>query len=112
MKKALFVATIGGFLGFERDDMKILQSMEYEVHIAANISLSDFQADGIIRHQVDFARSPLSKTNLNAYKQLKMLFKETHFDMVHCYTPMDGILARLKLKNTTREEKGWMTVLI
>ena len=98
MKKALFVATIGGFFGFECNDIQILQSLGYEVHIAANLSLSDFQADGIIRHQIDFARIPWSKTNLIAYKQLKMLFKETRFDLVHCHTPMGGVLARLTAK--------------
>ena len=98
MKKALFVATVGSFLGFERNDIKILQNMGCEVHIAANISLSDFQADGIICHQVDFARTPWAKTNLNAYKQLKKLFNETHFDIVHCHTPMGGVLGRLVAK--------------
>lgn len=101
MKRALFVATIGGFFGFERNDIKILQSLGYEVHIAANLSLSkrdDFQAEDIIRHQIDFARAPRSKTNLNAYKQLKILLKETHFDLVHCHTPMGGVLGRLVAK--------------
>ena len=101
MKKALFVATIGSFFGFERNDIKTLQSLGFEVHIAANLSRSefdDFQADGIIRHQIDFARIPWSKTNLNAYKQLKEIFAEMHFDIVHCHTPMGGILARLTAK--------------
>lgn len=101
MKKAIFIATVGEFFGFERNDIKILQSLGYEVHIAANLSLSDcdnFQAEGIIRHQIDFARIPWSKTNLNAYKQLKKLFKETHFDLVHCHTPMGGVLGRLAAK--------------
>lgn len=113
MKRALFVATIGGFFGFERNDIKILQSLGYEAHIAANLCLSDFQADGITRHQIDFASIPWSKTNLNAYKQLKTLLKETHFDLVHCHMPMGGVLARLTTeKFRKRREKGGMTVLI
>lgn len=98
MKKVLFVATVGSFFSFECNDMKILQSLRYEVHIAANLRLSehdDFQANGIIRHQVDFARIPWSKTNLNAYKQLRKIFAEAHFDLVHCHTPMGGVLGRL-----------------
>lgn len=101
MKKALFVATVGRFFGFERNDIKILRSLGYEVHIAANLKLSehdDFQADGILRHHIDFARVPWSKTNLNAYKQLKALFRENRFDLVHCHTPMGGILGRLAAK--------------
>lgn len=98
MKKALFVATVGRFLGFERNDIKILQSLGYEVHIAANLYLSEydgFQEESVIRHQIDFARIPWSKTNLNAYKQLKRLFSEIHFDIIHCHTPMGGALGRL-----------------
>ena len=101
MKKALFVATVGRFLGFERNDIKTLQSLGYEVHIATNLRLSEFdnfQADGIIRHQIDFARIPWSKTNLSAYKQLKKLFKEIHFDIVHCHTPMGGVIGRFAAK--------------
>lgn len=101
MRTALFIATVGRFLSFERNDIKILQSLGYEVHIAANLNLAeldDFQANGIIRHQIDFARIPWSKTNLNAYKQLKKLFSENHFDIVHCHTPMGGGLGRLAAK--------------
>ena len=101
MKNALFVATVGTFLDFERNDIKILQSLDYEVHIAANLRLSEydnFQAKGIIRHHIDFVRSPYSLSNVEAYKELKKLFTENHFDLVHCHTPMGGILGRLAAK--------------
>ncbi len=97
-KRALFVATVGRFFGFERNDIKILQSMGYEVHCAANFSLSgedDFRADGIVRHQVDFARSPLSRTNLTTYREIRELLREIPFDLVHCHTPMGGVIARV-----------------
>ena len=106
MKKALFAATVGSFFNFERNDIKILQSMGYEVHIAANLNLSEndnFQAEGIIRHQIDFARSPFAKTNITAYKQLKQLFKENHFDIAHCHTPMGGVLARLTARKYRKQ---------
>lgn len=101
VKRALFVATVGTFFGFERNDIKILQKMGYEVHCAANFSLSildDFQAEGIVRHQIDFARSPWSKMNMVAYRELTNIMEETSFDLVHCHTPMGGVLARMAAK--------------
>ena len=100
-KKALFVATVGIFFGFERNDMKILQEMGYEIHCAANFSgsvLNDFQEEKVVRHQVDFARSPWSRINITAYRELKNLMESIHFDLVHCHTPMGGVLARLASK--------------
>ena len=97
-KRVLFVATVGAFFGVERNDIKILQEMGYEVHCAANFSLSglgDFYAEGIVRHQIDFARIPWSKTNITAYRELKSLMEETRFDLVHCHTPMGGVLGRM-----------------
>ena len=101
VKRVLFVATVGAFFDFERNDMKILQEMGYEVHCAANFSVSDlddFQAEGIVRHQIDFARSPWTKTNITAYHELKSLMEKTSFNLVHCHTPMGGVLARLAAK--------------
>lgn len=98
MKKALFVATVGRFFEFEKNDIVILQSMEYEVHCAANFSLSpadNFQIERVIQHQIDFVRTPWSKANLKAYRELEMLLSEVHFDLVHCHTPVGGILARI-----------------
>ncbi len=54
---------------------------------------------GIIRHQIDFARSPFQgKENARAYRQLKQLMKEQQFDLVHCHTPVGAALARLAAK--------------
>lgn len=98
MKKALFVATVGRFLGFEKNDIRILQSMGYEVHCAANYSASEidnFMEKGVIKYQVDFARSPFSFQNVKAYEQLKEIFAGKHFVIVHCHTPVGGVLGRL-----------------
>ena len=75
-----------------------MDSMKFFIADIGYVGLNDFQADGILRHQIDFARIPWSKTNLKAYKQLKTLLKETHFDIVHCHTPMGGVWARMTVK--------------
>ncbi len=103
MKKALLVTTVSGFVPqFEMNNVKILQEMGYEVHYASNYNMPSYGKDnhrldgtGIVRHQVDFVRSPYSRQNLKVYNQLKMLMKKERFDLVHCHTPMGGVMARL-----------------
>ena len=83
MKKALLVTTVSGFVPqFEMNNVKILQEMGYEVHYAANYDTPSYGTDnhrldgtGIIRHQVDFVRSPYSMKNLRVYRQLSRLMQ-------------------------------------
>lgn len=109
MKKALLVTTVSGFVPqFEMNNVRILQEMGYEVHYASNYHTPSYGNDnvrldgtGIIRHQIDFARSPFAvANNSSAYKQLKILMTEYRFDLVHCHTPMGAALARLTAKST------------
>ena len=106
--RALFVATIYGFLdSFEVNDMRILQDLGYEVHSMANPYVDQDPAKtrvempnidsigGIVKHDWVCARSPYDKNNIIALKQLKSLLDSTHFDIVHCHTPMGGVLARI-----------------
>ena len=97
------VSTIVGFLAaFERSDMKILQDMGYEVHVACDCKayaseerfkmLKDMK---VIQHHIPFKRSPLSKDNITAYRKLKALIKKERFDIVHCHTPVGGVLGRM-----------------
>lgn len=103
MKKALMIATVVGFIAsFEKSDINILQKMGYEVHCAANYSkvndpekIRQLDDMGVVRHHVEFARSPFSKTNLQAYKKLKGIINSGHFDIVHCHTPVGGVLGRI-----------------
>ena len=108
-KKALLVTTISGFVPqFEMNNVKILQEMGYEVHYAANYKTPTYTDSnrrlnntGIIRHQVNFVRSPFQiKDNIEAYLQLKKIMKEEQFQLVHCHTPMGGVLARLAARST------------
>lgn len=103
MKKALVSATIGSFIGwFLISDIRILQEMGYEVHIACNMDkISTEQRkknilnSGAIVHHIPFSRSPLSKDNIDSYKCLKKIFAKEQFSLVHCHTPVGGVLTRI-----------------
>lgn len=103
MKKALMIATVVGFIAsFEKSDINILQEMGYEVHCAANYSrvndpekIKQLDDMGVIRQHITFARNPFSKMNIQAYKELNRVIKREHFDIVHCHTPVGGVLGRM-----------------
>ena len=108
-KKVLFTATVvkTHINVFHLPYLKWLKKRGYEVHVAAK---NDFINEPCIipncdkYYDVKFARFPFSKTNIKAYKQLKKLIQENNYDIIHCHTPVAGVLTRLaarKNKNTT-----------
>lgn len=103
VKKALLITHVSGFVPqFEMNNVRILQSMGYEVHYASNFNTPSYGTDnhrldgtGIICHQIDFVRSPFDKRNLHVYRQMVELMRREDFSLVHCHTPMGGVMARL-----------------
>ena len=111
MKKVLIVSHVSGFVPqFEMSNVKILQEMEYEVHYATNYNIPQYGNDnirleksGILQQQVDFSRSPFRIIqNLKAFLQLKTLIKHENYAMIHCHTPIGGVLTRIALKNNKK----------
>ena len=111
MKKALLVTTVSGFVPqFEMENVRLLQDMGYEVHYATNYHNVSYGTDnhrldgtGIIRHQVDFVRSPYDiKGNVKAYRQLYEVASEGGFDLIHCHTPMGGVLTRMVVRKLSK----------
>lgn len=107
MKKALIVTAFARFVkSFLTNDIRILQSMGYEVHCAANINhagaecMNDyFKEMKVTFHQIDFSSNqPFSKETIVSYKEMKKLFSEYHFDLIHCHTPIAGAIARVTCK--------------
>lgn len=106
MKKVLLVTTVSGFVPqFEMNNVRILQKLGYEIHYATNYNTPVYcnntllSGSGIIQHQIDFERSPFHiKNNIKAYFQLAELIKEEEFDMLHCHTPVGGVIGRLAFK--------------
>ncbi len=109
--KVLLVATVQSHIcQFHKPLVKVLHEAGAEVHVAARNNLAekngltlDF-ADKVF--DVPFSRSPKSSDNIKAYKELKKIINEGNYDVVHCNTPMGGIVARLAArkarKNGTR----------
>lgn len=99
MKKALIISNIEiKFSNFIVPPAQVLTSLGYEVHACANIS--NFKEEKnkynyIKIHHIDFERNPLNFRNIKAYRQLIRLMKEEKFDLIHCSTPIGGLLGRI-----------------
>lgn len=101
MKKALLISNLARkFTNFIVPSIEVLQQLGYEVHTCANYS--NFNDDkskyDITMHNIDFERNPFNFKNIKAYKQLLKLMKEEKFDLVHCNTPIGGLLGRICAK--------------
>ena len=108
-KKVLFTATVvkTHINVFHLPYLKWFKEHGYEVHVAAK---NDFINELCIipncdqYYDINFTRFPFSEANIKAYKQLKKLIQENNYDIIHCHTPVAGVLTRLaarKSKNTT-----------
>lgn len=100
MKKVLLTATVQSHIAqFHRPLAEVLHEHGYELHVAARNNLGeknglslDF-ADKVF--DVPFSRSPKSPDNVKAYFQLKRILAADSYEVIHCNTPMGGIVTRL-----------------
>ena len=98
--KVLITATVQSHIAlFHSGLAAMLRANGYEVHVAAYNDLAD--KDGLALRHVDrvyevcFCRSPFSIKNIGAFRQLRRIISENDYDIIHCNTPVGGILTRL-----------------
>lgn len=111
MKKVLLVTRVSGFIPqHEMKHVRILQDMGYEVHYASDFNNVVYGKDnhrldgtGVIRHQIDFVKSPFSRQVKKSYLQLVKLLMEEEFAMIHCHMPMSGVVGRLAAQKVYRQ---------
>lgn len=109
MHKVLVVSTLGRhFRYFGQYDYNVLKELGYEVHAAANFKVKEydsFEEEGVIKHQIDFERTPFSFKNIVAYFQLKKLFRNNNYKIVHCQSPTAGFFTRMAFLHFRNKER-------
>ena len=104
MKKALIIATIGGFLPVsEINNAILLQELGFEVHYAANMTnrIYEFEEQelidkGIKLHHVEFSKNPFNMIKLTkCIKNVKKIIEDEQIQVVHCHTPVAGVAGRI-----------------
>ncbi|ORI85239.1 glycosyltransferase [Leuconostoc lactis] len=112
-KKVLMLAAKANMIQqFNHRNIKILQELGYEVHVATNMvdfgSMSEAENErlkqwmienDVIAHQIDFERRMGTvKGNIRSIKQLRHVFNENKFSFIHVHSPLGSILGRLVAK--------------
>lgn len=106
--KVLLTATVQSHIcQFHKPLVEVLHEHGCEVHVAARDNLAEkngLKLDFVEKvFDVPFARSPKSTDNIKAYKQLKKIIDEGNYDVVHCNTPMGGIVTRLAARDARKK---------
>lgn len=108
-KKVLFVATVvkTHIMQFHLPYLKMFQEMGWETAVAARNDYED-PADCQIPHcdryfDIPFERLPWKKGNLRAYRMLKAIIDQEHYDLIHCHTPVGAMIARLAARAARRK---------
>jgi glycosyltransferase EpsD len=100
-KKILFCATVDyHFQAFHLPYMKWFKEQGWEVHVAAKGDIQLLYTD--VKYNIAIERSPIKLTNIKAYFELKTIMKENDYKIIHCHTPLGGVLARLAARKARK----------
>ena len=116
-KRVLIVASVISFIEwFNKENVEYLRSnLGCEVHIACNFDymedtdeertkayLKKIKREGIILHNIRFARNPINKENVVAYKELEEVINSQNFDLIHCHTPVASMITRMAARKARK----------
>lgn len=106
-KKVLFVATVLRMhvLVFHLPYMRWFQEQGYEVHLCCRNDTPDpvESVPCCDRYfEMPFSRSPFARENLTVYRQLKALIEQEGYTLIHCNTPVGGMLGRLAARRARK----------
>lgn len=101
-KRVLFCATVDyHFKAFHLPYMKWFTEQGWEVHVAANGNMQLPYVDK--KYDIPIQRSPIKLQNFHAYKKLVSIIDKNKYSIIHCHTPIGGVLARLAARTARRE---------
>ena len=118
MKKALELASVASMIDlFNRDNIDILKELGYQVDVAANFVDGSITSDarvkefkqelidkGINVYHIPIPRS-IFKINqiIKSYKQVKKLCKMNHYQIIHCHSPIGGVITRIAARKARKK---------
>ncbi len=115
MKRALVYASVASMIQqFNMNNIKLLQKLGYEVDVACNFDFGNTVTDDKIKS----LKKELNLINVNyynisvprkignlidmkkAYKATKDLINQGNYSLIHCHSPIGGIICRFANKNS------------
>jgi len=109
MKRVLFIATVvkTHIMPFHISCLEWFKKNNFEVHVAARNDYENEKECDIpfcdMFFDLPFERSPVKKSNLFVYKKLKRIIDNNQYEIIHCHTPMGGVLGRLAARNARKK---------
>lgn len=109
MKKALMMASVASMIDlFNMDNIEILKSLGYEVDVACNFENGSITSQDRVdefkkeleeaKHKVHHLPIPRTifaiREVIASYKIMKKICSTTNYEIVHCHSPIGGIIAR------------------
>ncbi|MGM8212330.1 glycosyltransferase family 4 protein [Virgibacillus sp. W0430] len=94
VNKVLFCATVDyHFKAFHIPYMKWFKEQGFQVDVVAAGDMKLPYTDN--KYTIPIQRSPFSLKNRKAYNELKEIINKNHYKIIHCHTPLGGVLGRL-----------------
>lgn len=103
MNKILFLSNTANFSKFNRPYMRWFRERGWRVDYCSAGEERVEDCDN--QYAIPIARSPFSLRNVRAYRQLKRLLIENQYDILHCHTPMGGVIGRLAARRLRSQGK-------
>lgn len=102
-KKVLFVATVDSHIElFHLPYLKMFHDKGWEVHVATDTGKKIKYCDKKIK--LPIKRSPFKLvSNYKAMRKLREVMKKEGYSIVHCHTPMGGVVARMAGRKLRRQ---------
>ena len=117
MKKALMLASVASMIEkFNMNNIEILENEGYIVDVAANFEfglvsskehVDNFKQEllksGKTVHELSIPRgiSNISAI-ISAYKKVKLICDKNKYDIIHCHSPIGGVIARLAARKSRK----------
>lgn len=116
-KRALMLASVASMIDlFNMDNIKILKDLGYKVDVACNFEegsitsqervnefRKELEENGIHTYQLPIPRS-VSKVKqiFDSYKLTKKLVEKNKYQIVHCHSPIGGVICRLACRKARK----------
>lgn len=117
MKRALMYASVASMIQqFNMENIRLLQQLGYEVDVACNMEFGstitnekiiemkqELEGIGVTVFHVPVPRNVVAIGDiLKTYKSTKKLLNERNYDLIHCHSPIGGMVCRIANRFSNR----------
>ena len=108
-KRVLFTATVvkQHIMTFHTPYLRMFQEMGWETAVAAG---NDYENPSELNipncdtyYEIPFERIPWKPGNIRAYRELKKVIDSGNYDIIHCHTPVGGLITRLAARKARKQ---------